>query len=102
MVVAKRTDKSGDKENLRIRLSPDLAEGFAQACDSRNCTKQTAIARLVEWWVDQEPEVQLMVIKSMPMSPELTGLILKRLSGPKSKKPRGVVTLPSQPLAPVE
>jgi hypothetical protein len=51
-----------DLENLRIRVTGQVNEGFAAFCKKRLISKQDAIEVLLEWFLRQQAQIQLLII----------------------------------------
>lgn len=65
------------EENLRFRISRDLKERWTRACEERKISQQDAINALVEFFVDRDELVQLMILGQVSRSADLVRLALR-------------------------
>lgn len=72
-------EKKSDTVAVYLRISPKLKETWVEACASINVDQSTVGERMIEWFVSQPKEVQLMLIGSLPPRDDLMELVLKRL-----------------------
>lgn len=79
-----------DLQNLRIRLSPRLAEEMGRVVESQKTTKQAAITAVLEWFCAQDKMFQAMILGQAPHDPEVAELAIRRMSG-KANGEMGIV-----------
>lgn len=75
MVVAQKDDR----ENLRIRLRPEVNRAFDELTERKRVKKQDAIDGLVEWFLLQDSRLQSLIIGQI--EPEYHAEIIEKVLG---------------------
>lgn len=77
--------KGESKGEIFLRVGDELRSRWAETCDERKIGQSQAARGLVEWWVEQEPEVQQMVVGAIPARPDLVATVLRRIMAERRK-----------------
>jgi hypothetical protein len=75
------------EENLRVRCATGLKEKWDRMLEARKITGQSAFVSMMEFIVDADPMIQLLVFKQAPeeYKGQLIKLVLDRLAKSDSK-----------------
>ncbi len=80
---------SDGRENLRIRVLESINTQLSAFCADRKISKQDAIDGLLEWFLEQDETLQLLIVGRVPASDQnpIARMVLNRLSErPKKSK----------------
>ncbi len=75
------------RENLRIRVLESVNSRLTDFCIEKKISKQDAIDGLLEWFLEQDPMLQLLIVGRVDESyrDQVARLVLERLEAPPKK-----------------
>ncbi len=78
---------------MRIEIAPSSKTRLDQFCDDKGMTKLAAVSHLIDWFCDQDENIQAIVQRLIPSAIEadVAKVILQRMAGENgaAQKPNG-------------
>lgn len=68
---------------FRNDLDAELVERFRSFCEDKGMAQKVVVTKIFNWFLDQDPTIQLSVLGMFPESiaPDIARLILQRMAG---------------------
>ena len=82
-----------EKTNMRIRVDREFAARWENTLDRLGQPQQTALFRLVQWFMDQDEEIQLLIVTkfSTAKKKEIAKMLLEKLANTVETEPIGQI-----------
>jgi len=79
-VIASAYVKEKNDDNIYLRVPADLKKAWQGMCVDRKISHNDAGLAMVTWIVSLPPELQAMVLGSIPAAPDVIETVMERLS----------------------